>query len=898
MMHEPPKHTKPTFQGFFIFTGCLICILCCFYPGVIRAQNFPDEIHLSLKKRTLLQVFQELQHQAGISFSYNPQVIDVEQQVSYECLYCSPEKALDRLLHPLGYSWTRIEQQIVIRKQVVPADDLVRIKKPPAFTISGFVRDASSGDILIGATVRKAGSHTGTTTNAYGYYVLTLPAGLQSVEFSYVGFKSVADTFRLSGDTVISANLEETIMGMREVVISARTETGLPAVNQPGDFSFSGATLEKLPGFAGEPDVLKALQVLPGIRSFGDGSSYYYVRGGKNDQNLLMIDDAPIYNPSHLFGFFSVLSPDAVNDMEVYKGDFPARYGGKTSSVIAVTAREGNDKRFGIRGNLGPFASTITVEGPIKKNQASFLVSGRLSTLNWLNYLVDDEGSFNLWFYDINAKVNARISGKDRIYATFFTGKDMFKRYTESVYRTYGNSWNNLAGALRWTHIFLPKLFLNTTLSYSQYNYFLYLSADQEDYWTSSIGNATIKSDLTWFLNDRNRIEAGFSVSRYHSQPGKVIEEQEEQLESRDTPPYTSAEYVFFAGNRQRIGEHLTLEYGLRVPVWQDFGPTTVYYFDANHQVIDTVDVARNRYYDLFVSPEPRFSMGVKLWKEASLKASYTRTTQFLQLISNATGPFTSLDIWAPAGPNIPPLKCDQVSLGLFGNLASGKFQFSAEGFYKYYHDNLDYTDHANLLYNPLMESQIRIGDAWSYGVELMLRKPLGKLTGWIGYTWSRAFIHTPEVNDGNVYPASWDAPNNLCVFLTYDTRKRWSFSASWVCMTGNPITTPTGFYWYNGSQVPVYGAKNNDRLPDYHRLDLSAMVRLNHPGSRFQHQLAMTLYNAYGRANPFSLSFNKTPASNGKYVVPSNLNLPQQQVPTLISVAGIIPSINYQFKF
>jgi len=856
---------------------------------------------MDVENTPLGEVLRQISEKGDIQFSYSSQIISTNQEISFKCTNKSVKDVLNEILGSRGIDWLEVENQVVLKLRITErqAENPTLSRAIPVHAISGYVYDSLTGEALIGANVMVKKLVKGTTSNEYGFYSLSLPEGVAEIEFSYLGFRGETYLLNLVKDTLISPDLREVSFGMREVVISARDNEQLPAVNQPGDFNFSGATLDRLPGFAGDVDVLKALQLLPGIRSFGDGSSLYYVRGGNNDQNLLMIDEAPIYNPSHLFGFYSVLAPDAVNDMEIYKGDFPARYGGRASSVINITAREGNMKRISFGGNIGPYASSLTLEGPIVKDKASFIVSGRLSTLNWLNYLVDNSGSFDLYFFDINAKINVKPTRKDRIFLTFFTGRDQFNRFTNSVYQTYGISWDNLAATLRWNHLFNPKLFSNTTLNYSSYDYSLYLSSDRKSYWQSSIGNLTLKSDVTWFLNPANTLHAGFAISRYQSNPGNITQqEDEEQLEIREVPKYTSMEYLLYLSNEQKIGNRFSLNYGIRLPVWQNFGPTSVYFFDPNYTVIDTVTVGKNISYDIFFSPEPRLSIGFALNKVSSLKASYSRTTQFMQLLSNATGPFTSLEVWAPAGPNIQPLKTDQVTMGYFLKFASSTFFFSAEAFYKNFRNHIDYTDHANLLYNPLLEGELRFGKAWSYGLEMLLQKPAGKLSGWVGYTWSRAMTETQGVNGGDPYPASFDSPHNLSIFVSYDTRKRWSFSANWVFMTGNPITSPIGFYEFNGYEVPLYGEKNNDRLPNYHRLDLSVVYRLNKPESQFRHTLSVTLYNAYGRANPFSVSFNKYQDDQGNFVVPSNLEGDYELVPTMISVAGIIPSINYQFKF
>jgi hypothetical protein len=357
-------------------------------------------------------------------------------------------------------------------------------------------------------------------------------------------------------------------------------------------------------------------------------------------------------------------------------------------------------------------------------------------------------------------------------------------------------------------------------------------------------------------------------------------------------------EYDLYLSNEQQIGGRITLKYGLRLPVWQNMGSTTYYIFNTNYEVFDTVDVAKNKVYATFFNPEPRISMRYSISEKSSIKASYNRTTQYLQVLSNSVSPFTSLEVWVPSGPNIKPQQADQFALGWFCNVFKSRFNFSAEGFYKYFYNQIDYKDHANMLYNPLIEGELRFGKGYSYGLELMLRKPEGRLTGWLGYTWSRTFKLIEGLNGNEPYPASYDRPHDFCANISYDTRKRWAFSANWIFVSGSAITTPVGFYYFNGYSIPVYGEKNNDRLPAYHRMDIAVTFRLSKPERKYQHRLMLTLYNAYGRKNPISINFNKIIDDNGKFVVPTNVNGNYEIVPTSISVAGIIPSLNYCFKF
>lgn len=711
----------------------------------LQSQVLEKPISIHIKNQSIPSALKSISDAGGINFSYNPQSLPTGKTISINCLNKPLSELLDIILKPLGITYFELENQVVLKVPVTssPSRHNEAVKPSRHYTISGYVKEKSSGEVLIGANVYARGTSLGSVTNSYGFYSLTLPEGLYTLNFSFLGFSEVSQELELNSDQHINKEMEEIHLDMKEVVVKPK-ETGSDiGRSQLSDFNFSGKTLSSLPGFAGAPDILKALQAVPGIRSFGDGSSLFYVRGGNSDQNLLLLDDVPLYNPSHLFGFFSAISPDAVNDIQVYKGDFPPAFGGRLSSVVDVKAREGNMKRFGFGGNLGPYASNISLEGPLWKNRASFFISGRLSTLNWMNYLLKDQPGFTIQFYDINAKLNLIANENNRFYLTFYTGRDDFSRLNTSAYRTYGISWNNILGTARWNHVFSKKLFSNTTLNYSRYNYYLYTSESLKSFWTSSISNLTFKSDFTWFLNPSNTLRTGVEITNYHSNPGNINSPSGETPASQapSVPMYQCMEYVAYLGNEQQLGKHFIFKYGIRLPVWQDFGPTTVYFFDANYQLIDSASYAKNISYFTVFSPEPRLSVIYNMTERASFKFGYSRNTQFIQQLSNSTGPFTSLDVWAPCGPDIPAQKADQWALGYYRKLSHDRLLFSAEVFYKAYLDHLDYKDHANLLYNPLIEGQLRFGKAWAYGLELMLRKSEGHFTGWISYTLSLIHI-------------------------------------------------------------------------------------------------------------------------------------------------------------
>ena len=836
-----------------------------------------------------------------VYFSYNPGEIPAGKKITIKAKDRSIREICDNIFVSNGIDYFIVENQIILKLHPteLPGENRNSIQRQKNFTISGYLKNKASGEVLIGANIYPQGAMTGTTTNAYGYYSLSIPAGQYQMNYSFIGYQPVIRNLELKGNQKISIELEETRLEIPTVEINGGNSNTEVLNNSLSQFRISSRMLTQMPGFVGDFDIIKALQTIPGIKSFGDGSSLFYVRGGNSDQNLILLDEAPIYNPSHLFGFFSVLSPDAINDIEAYKGDFPANYGGRLSSVIDIHAKNGNLKRFGFSGNIGPYASNLSVEGPIVRDKGSFYVSGRVSTLNWFQFLNQTQTTFDASFYDLNAKLNFKLNDNNRLFGTFYYGKDNFSRQLETSIHTYGISWNNLAGTFRWNHTFSNKLFVNTTAYYSRYQYYLYVSKEENNYWNSAIENLAVKSDLTWYLNPRNTIKAGVEVGWHHSNPGNVnFSGNEEQENIPKVPESRSLEYDFYVSNEQTVWKKLSVRYGIRLPVWQDIGPTTVYYFDVNHLLSDSLNVRKNATYATFFTPEPRIHVQYLFNDNSVLKASYCRTTQFMHMLSNSTSPFTSLEVWMPSSPNIEPQKADQYVLGYARQVLRSKLNVSAEVFYKQFHNYIDYTDHANMLYNPLIEGELRFGKSWSYGVELTLRKTEGKFTGWIAYTFSRVFIQTAGVNGGNTYPAFYDRPHDLSITLSYNTHKKWAFCANWILVSGGPITTPVGFYYNNGYSVPVYGDKNNDRLPVYHRLDISASYTFNKPENRFQHSIILTLYNAYGRNNPFSVNFNRVENSDGTFVVPSNINGNNEFIPTMISVAGIIPSINYIFKF
>lgn len=867
----------------------------------VFAQNLDAKISIEARNQPLGEVIKQISNKGNVLFSYNPQNLPLDKKITIVERNKPLSVIFEKVFTSNGIDYTVSEKQVILKfsKKDTPAKADTQVHQGRKYTISGYIRDKSSGEAIIGANVYDPVSQQGTTTNSYGFYSLSLQQGEYSIIFSFIGYTAVSQHITLNKNSESIIELELVPVVINPVVVTANTDEGTLRINQSGGIRFSPSVLKRIPGFAGNVDVLKSLQNVPGIVSFGDGSAFYYVRGGNSDQNLLLIDEAPIYNPSHMFGFFSALAPDAIKDVMVYKGDFPASYGGRLSSVVDVRARDGNQKKIGFAGNIGLYTTDITLEGPIVKEKSSFIVSGRKSNLNWMQLSTDADKTYTFNFYDLNAKLNIMLNTKNRIFLTAFTGNDVFDRYNKLNNNTFGISWKNVAGSLRWNHTFNNQLFSNTTAYISRYNYYLNLVKELKNYWNSSITNATLKTDFSYFLNPSNTLKAGFEINGHSINPGNMhYTDTEIQSQLPYVSEYRSTEFVGYISNDQHISERFSARYGLRLTRWNDLGPASVYFFDANHHVIDTINVARNTIYKSFTNLEPRINLRFVLSESSSIQANYTHAVQYLQVLSNSTSPFTSLESWVPSGPNIEPQKADQFSLGCTLRLFSGKAEFSADAFYKKLRNQIDYKDHPNMLFNPLMEGELRFGEGYSYGIETMLRKSSGKLTGWISYTYSKARKKIADVNNGNEYPANCDRPHNIFLTLSYATGQRWSFSSHWMYLTGAPFSSPTGFYYMNGYSIPVYGDKNNDRFPDYHRLDISVSCILNKPDSKYLHSLMLTVYNAYGRHNPFDQSFNKIMDDNGNFVVPADLGGEVERIPTSISVAGAIPSLNYTFRF
>lgn len=847
-------------------------------------KQLPDvTLSLDVENISLADLLAQITEKSGVPFSYNPKKIPVQQKTTYQTMNKKLTQILNELAQEFGLSFELIENQIILKPDKRSGKIAAR-----TFTLSGTIRDADSGEALIGASIFVHELQTGTVTNPFGFYSITVPAGTYTISCSFIGYKDITRVVGLSGPLKEDLSLAEEPPVLAELVVSST-----PSVNAQlltSHTNITRSTVEERPQLLGEMDVVKSLESVPGVKFHSEGSTFYYVRGGHRDQNLILIDDAPVYNPSHMLGAFSTLIPDAVNDITLYKGDMPASFGGRLSSILDVRTKKGNDQHFAAWGNVGLISAKVGIEGPIRRNTSSYLLSGRVSTFGWLVKRTN-ENVERFDFHDLTGKVNVRINPSNRLFLSFYSGADNYFGDNRGI------SWSNNAAALQWNHLFSDRLFLNTTLSGGGYDYFLYTDVRTDTKWNAHISNLNLKTDFSYFIRPENELTFGMSLNAYAFNPGNL----QSKRNIGSIPALSvknSGELVLYGNHEVKLNSKFGINYGLRLSLWSNHGEAFEYIFDGNRVPVDTLYYAAGESYKQFRNAEPRLTISYFISDDSSLKASFSRNVQNIHLISNSVSPFTSLDVWLPSSFNIKPQLSNQVTLGYYRTLSFGAGSFSAEAFYKRMLNQIDYEAHAETLLNPMLERELRFGRARAYGIELMAKKDEGRIHGWIGYTWSRAKQTFAEINEGREYNAFYDRPHQISVITFYDLSSRWKLGANWNYSTGSPYSSPVSFYTFNGEEIPVYGQKNNARLPDYHRLDVSGTYRLNkNPDNKFIHNLSFSIFNFYGRKNALFINYNKVEDAEGSLKIPTDLTDPQR-VTSQYYLFRFTPSVSYNFKW
>lgn len=748
------------------------------------------------------------------------------------------------------------------------------LSKSQNLTVSGTVKEKSSGETLTGATiavVEKPG--VGVTTNEYGFYSLSLPKGNYTLRFSYVGRKQELISVKLDSNITISINLAEE-NSMQEIVMTSTKRNENITKASIGTEVLDMKTASKIPVVFGEKDLIKTIQLMPGVKSNGEGTNGFSVRGGATDQNLIILDEAPVYNASHMLGIFSTFNSDAIKDVTIIKGNSPSQFGGRLSSVLDVKMKEGNNKKYQVSGGLGLISSRLTIEGPIQKEKSSFIISGRRTYADMLARLSPDFKGLKLYFYDLNAKANIAINSKNKLYFSGYFGQDEL-----AVSSMFGSKWGNTTGTLRWNSIVSRKLFSNTSFIYSNYDFNVGFKTDGNTInYNSHIKDLNLKQDFTYYLNSKNTIRLGFNIIQHTITPTKA-----EGTNIVSTKKGRKGlENAVYAGNSWRASDKINIDYGLRFSFYNILGGDT-YNIYKDNQLTQSVQLAKGKVGKTYYNFEPRFSMNYKVNNTINLKIGYARNTQNLHLMSNSTGG-SPTDQWIGNSYNIKPEVADQVSLG-YSKILGSNYELNAEAYYKTMKNQIDYRDGVDINTVADIESELLYGKGRAYGLEVLLKKKTGKLTGWIGYTISKTERQINGINNGQWYNAKQDRTHDLSVVGIYELTKRWTLSGTFIYTTGNAVTFPTGKYILNGMTIYQYGNRNANRMPATHRLDLSATYERQRK-RRFQSSWSFGLYNAYGRQNPFSMTFRE------------NKTDPQKIDAVQTSLFRWIPSITYNFKF
>ncbi len=859
-----------------------------FFLQVGSAQDNSITLYsLTVSGKSLSELVSTIEKITGLSIAFSPSVTSPSTKISCKISTRNLSEFLDAVFKNNGIAWEIIDKQIVLRK--LKESSPIRFK-----TIYGTVRDARSGELLAGAGISVAGTAS-VFTNSYGYFSVQLPVTITLLEVFYPGYQptTLQLTEKLALPCIVA--LEPLWVEMQPVEIKEkRSSAGYWETGQ------GGLLMRQLREGSGGNDMITALGTLPGFSLFGDGSTRFFVRGGESSQNLILVDESPVFNPSHLFGFVSSLDASIIREIRAWKGDAPSEFGNRLSGVVDIHLKEGNLNKLAGIINLNPFFSSTIIEVPLKKEKAGLMVSARRSNLEWLRLSAFTPYDFNFSFYDLHLKLNSWLNNKNRLYATFYSSSDQYSAVTESVFKNYGLGWHNLLTSLRWNWLAGSQLFVNTLFNTSRYNYRLYLNSRHTDYWNSAVNWFALHSNVSWFLSPRLVVRAGGGVENYISEPGNVVMGPGgSAVFSSNSRKFRSLSGFAYVGSEITTAEgKWFIHPGLRITVWGNYGPQVVPYFNSEYQVFATDTIPSGQFYYTHTSLEPRLRLVFRTSETIRLMASVASIRQYFQPLSNTASPFSTLETWMPSGPNIKPQSSLLLSAGIGYTSPAETFECSIEAYFRDLKGQIDYRDHAGLLYEPFPEGQIRQGNARAAGIEFRLSKAQGKFTGGLTYVFSRVKRTTSGINDGNTYFPYFDRPHQAMFFLKYNNSRSLNVGTAWYLSNGGMTTLPSGFYLENGLPVPVYSKRYNARLPLYHRLDLFANYSWKGQKTNLTYEISLNIRNAYGRHNPFIFGFNKVMDDEGHFRVPADLNAMMDAVPTRLSVSGVLPSLSFKISF
>lgn len=763
------------------------------------------------------------------------------------------------------------------------------------YTISGYVKDKIDGENSVGASVYIKELVKGTTTNTYGFYSITIEEGEYTLVVSYIGFKDVEQKIILDKDIRQNFEIEADVITTEEFKVVGERQDQNTNDAVMGTVELEMEKVKTLPAFMGEVDILKTIQLLPGVQSAGEGNSGFYVRGGGPDQNLILLDGATVYNASHLFGFFSVFNADAIKDVKLIKGGMPAEYGGRLSSVLDISMNEGNMKELKVDGGIGTVSSRLTIQGPIKKDTASFIISARRTYIGELAQpFVSKSSKFkgsNYYFFDLNGKVNYKISEKDRLYLSGYFGRDVFTFKNSDDGFEMDTPWGNAIASLRWNHLFNDKLFLNTSVSFSNYQFEIGLTQDQFDFRLfSGITDWSLKTDFNYLPSILHNVKFGATYAFHKFTPSNASAKSGEvDFNTGDIILNYANDMALYLSDDWDINERLKVHGGLRYSAFQHIGPFKRYNNNEFGSPIDTVIYSNGETVKFYQGVEPRFTFRYDLRHNSSIKGSFTQNYQYIHLASFATVSLPT-DVWVPSSDKVKPQFATQYALGYFKNFKENKFETSVELYYKTMKNQIAYKDGAVPEDNAgnNVDNAFVFGKGWSYGAEFFVKKRFGKVNGWIGYTLSWTQKQFDELNNGEKFYAKYDRRNDASVVFSYDVSRRVILAATWVYATGNALTLPESRYLIEGQIVNEYGARNSFRMEAFHRLDF-ALTWKGKESKKFKSSWNFSIYNVYNRKNPYFIYF-----SNEGNAFDGSLDVAAKQV----SLFGIIPSITWNFSF
>lgn len=759
------------------------------------------------------------------------------------------------------------------------------------YTLSGYLKDTKNGEELLYAGVFVKNSSDGTTTNEYGFYSISLPKGTYTISYTYMGYVSKEYKINLNKNISKSVELEQLSTDIEEVVISEERSDANVTNTEVSTIKLNIKESKLVPVLFGEQDILKTMQLLPGVSASSEGSSGFFVRGGDSDQNLILLDEAPVYNASHLMGFFSVFNSDALKDLKMFKGGIPAQYGGRISSVTDIRMKNGNMKKIETSGGIGLISSRLTVEGPILKEKSSFIISARRTYADLIVKNVKEEfKDLNLYFYDLNGKTNIKLGENDRLFLSGYFGRDVFGT------GFMGFDWGNKTATMRWNHVFNNKLFSNTSVIYSDYDYGFKVGFDAfEVEMDAGIYDYNFKQDFNWYANTNNTVNFGFQAIYHKFKPMRFsvkfetdststeeTETEEEETTDTDLSEQKALETAFYISNKQKLGSKLSLQYGVRFTGFNNIGPYVTKVYDEEGAISDSTVYAKDEFYSPYFGIEPRLNATFLLNKTSSVKASYNRTYQYLHLLSNSTSG-SPTDMWMPSTPLIKPEYGDQVSLGYFRNFKDNAYELSVEGFYKDLQNQVDFKNGADAFGNPDIEAELVFGKGRAYGLEFLLKKEIGKFTGWASYTLLKSERQFDKISE-NWFSARQDRTHDFSLVASYKITPKLIFSGTWVYYTGDAVTFPAGKYEIDGNLINLYTERNGDRMPDYHRLDLGLTYILKDT-RKFYNDINVSVYNAYNRKNAYSITFKENEVTG-------------QTEAERMALFGIVPSITWNFRF